>query len=215
MPIKLIKELYYEGKLSTLEIAEKLRVSPWVVIKFMRRMNLPRRTLAETNRIVFERSPVTFRIKQSLSVVDDKLRIAGIMIYWSEGARLNPITRAATVDLANSNPRMVRLFLKFLRRICGIDENRLRVLLYCYADQDQEALKRYWSQITEINLKQFSKPYVRKDFLPEKKGKMKYGLVHIRYCDKKLLIQIEKWIEDYLRINDIRAGTEVDKLGSL
>ena len=31
----------------------------------------------------------------------------------------------------------------------------------------------------------------------EKKLKMPYGLVHIRYSDKKLLLLIKKWIDDY------------------
>ena len=127
------------------------------------------------------------------------MKIAGVMLYWAEGVKPNPANRTWTVDFANSNPRMIKLFPKFLREICGIDEKRLRVLLYCYANQDIEKLKRFWQKITEIPLNQFTKPYVRKNFLPGKKRKMKYGLLHIRYYDKKLLLQIEKWVEEYLK----------------
>jgi hypothetical protein len=45
---------------------------------------------------------------------------------------------------------------------------------------------------------------------------MKYGLVHVRYADKKLLLQIEEWIKEYLKENNkIRVGTEVVKRGTL
>ncbi len=90
------------------------------------------------------------------------------------------------------------IFLKFLRSICGVDENRLRVQLYCYANQNVEALKSYWSEVTRIPLNQFIKPYIRQDFSETKKNKMKYGLIHIRYSDKKLFLQVQNWIKEYL-----------------
>lgn len=199
LPINLIKQLYYKRGLSTLEIAKELSVSPWMVIKFMRKMDLPRRTFSEANAERFKKQPITFCLKKSLSPKDKKLKTAGIMLYWTEGGRSNPKNRTWTVDFANSNPQMVQIFLKFLREICGVDEKRLRVFLYGYPDQDVERLKRYWNRVTKIPLSQFTKPYIRKDYLPEKSGKMKYGLVHIRYCDKKLLLQIEGWIENYIK----------------
>jgi len=55
------------------------------------------------------------------------------MLCWAEGAKTGK-----TVDLANSDPGIVALFLAFLRGICGIAESRLRVLLYAHADQDIE-----------------------------------------------------------------------------
>jgi len=124
------------------------------------------------------------------------------MLYWAEGAKnLGKQVRGGTIDLANSEPRMIQLFLKFLRKICGVNEKRLRGQLYCYANQDIDSLKKHWNEVTRIPLNQFSKPYARKDFLPEKKDKMKYGLIHIRYSDKKLFLQIKEWTEEYLNKN--------------
>jgi Tat protein secretion system quality control protein TatD with DNase activity len=40
-------------------------------------------------------------------------------------------------------------------------------------------------------------------FLLEKQNKMPYGLVHIRYSDKKLLALIQKWTKEYLKENNI------------
>ena len=126
--------------------------------------------------------------------------MAGVLIYWAEGAKFKGMDGVpCTVDLANSDPRMAILFLRFLREICRVDEDKLGVQLYCYADQDIEILKNYWYKRTSISLKKFIKPYVRNDFLPEKSGKMKYGLVHIRYTDKKLLMQIDEWIKEYCK----------------
>jgi len=197
---KLIEKLYHKEKLSSSKIAERLKTTAWTVIGFMVRNNIQRRTFKEANRICFENKPLTFSIKKKLSAGEKELKLAGILIYWAEGAKFKGMDGApCTVDLANSDPRMISLFLRFLREICGIDEKRLGVQLYCYANQDIESLKNFWYKRTKIPLNKFIKPYVRKDFLPEKIGKMKYGLVHIRYTDKKLLRLIDEWIKEYCK----------------
>ena len=165
----------------------------------MREYGLERRSPAETNNIAYIKQEPCYRLKEHLTSEEEKLKVAGIMLYWAEGYKnLGKQIRGGTVDLANSDPEMIKLFIKFLREICGIDENRLKVHLYCYANQNIDSLKKYWRGITGISLKQFIKPYIRNDFLPEKIGKMKYGLVHIVYSDKKLFLQIKKWISQYL-----------------
>lgn len=194
----LIKKLYNEEKLSTVEIAKKLKITPWTVLGFMVRNNIPRRTFKEANKIYFEKKPLTFSIKKQLSEKDKKLKMAGIFLYWAEGAKVNG--KNCGVDFANSDPKMIKIFIRFLKKICRVDEKKLRVFLYCYANQDIENIKNYWYKLTDIPRSQFSKPYIRNDFLPQKSGKMKYGLVHIRYADKKLLYQIDNWIEEYYRV---------------
>jgi hypothetical protein len=201
LPLNLLKRLYYKQELSTIEIAKRFNTNPWIVQKFMIKNGLPRRTFEEANALVFSRKPVTFLIKRNLSPKEKQLKIAGIMLYWAEGNK--ETKRNFTIDFSNSDPKMIHVFLKFLRNICGIDENRLRVLLYCYANQDVKSLKRYWQKITKIPSEQFIKPYVRKDFLPEKSGKMKFGLTHVRYSDKKLFLKIQEWLREYLESNNI------------
>lgn len=196
----LIERLYRKNKLSCSEIAKKLKTTTWTVLGFMARNNIPRRTFKEANRICFNKKPLSFSIKKNLSEKEKELKMAGVFVYWAEGAKFKGMDGVpCTVDLANSDPRMVSLFLRFLREICRVNEDKLGVQLYCYANQDIEGLKNFWYKRTKIPLKKFIKPYVRKDFLPEKTGKMKYGLVHIRYTDKKLLMQIDEWIKDYCK----------------
>lgn len=196
LPINLIKTLYYKERLSTIEIGKKLHVTPWVVLKFMKRMNLSRRTFKEANAIVFAKKPLSFSVKTNLSIREEQLKIAAIMLYWAEGAKPWG-NKACMLDFVNSNSKMVEVFLKFMREICRVSEERFRVQLYCYANQDIENLKKFWYKITSIPLNQFIKPYVRKDFQIEKIGRMEHGLVHVRYCDKKLLKKIGEWINEY------------------
>lgn len=198
LSITTVKNLYYKDGLSSVEIGRKFNVSPWVVIRFMKRNNLSLRTRVESNANAFNRKPLTFSIKKNLLPKEREMKVAGIMLYWAEGGKPYQHARNWTVDLANSDPQMVMLFLRFLREICRVDEKKLSVQLYCYADQNVEVLKGYWSYLTKISLKNFIKPYVRQDFNPNGR-KMEHGLVHIRYCDKKLLLQIDAWIKEYCK----------------
>lgn len=196
-----VKDLYYKKGYSAREVGEFFGRSKSSIYKFMRRHGLPRRPPSETNEIAFNRQLPSFLLKENLSRDEEKLKIAAIMLYWAEGDKnLTKMVRkrGATVDLGNSDPEMIKLFLKFLREICGVDKKRLRVKLYCYANQDVEALKRYWHRIINIPLTQFQKPYIRKDFSSEKIGKTEYGVAHICYSDKKLFLQIQDWIDQYL-----------------
>ena len=196
--VEVIRELYYKKKLSAREVGKTLGRSINSIYGFMKRHNLSRRAPAETNNIAYERQKPSYNLKKKLTPEDEKLKIAGIMLYWAEGAKAQPYKKHWVLDLANSDPKMIKLFLKFLRKICGVNEQKLRVLLYCYINQDVSFLKNYWHKVTNIPLEQFTKPYVREDFLPEKKDKMKYGLVHIRYSDKKLFLQTQEWTKKYL-----------------
>jgi hypothetical protein len=185
--VKTLEKEYLSGK-SVPEIASDHNWSQWTVYKLMRKNNIPRRSFCEINRIRFDNKPLSFRIANNLSRNEEMLRVTGLMIYWAEGSKRTN----HTVDLANSDPSMILLFLKFIKTIYKLDEGRLHVLLYCYSNQNQVELMKYWSELTHIPLNQFSKPYIRNDYNLGKNDRMPYGLVHIRYSDKKLLQQILK-----------------------
>jgi len=117
---------------------------------------------------------------------DKTIATIGVALYWAEGYKTE---RAKGVDFANSDSSMIVAFLKFLRTCYLLDETRLRISLYCYADQDISKLITYWSNLTKVPPSRFQKPYVRQDFREDGR-KMQYGLIHIRYNDKKLLYDI-------------------------
>jgi hypothetical protein len=157
----------------------------------MDKNDIPRRSYSEANYLVNKDKP-RFQIKDVLSSEDASLKIAGIMLYWAEGT-----LKGSTVDFANSDPRMVRVFLKFLREICGVNEDRLRLYLYTYSYLNLNKTKEFWHTVTGIPLSQFTKPYIRNGHLNISKRKLEHGLVHIRYNDKRLLDTIGGWVKEY------------------
>lgn len=189
-----VKKLYYKQRLSVSAVAITLKCSVDAAYYFMRRNGLTRRNGKEHSKVRFESKPNTFNIKQRFSRQEELLCMAGTMLYWGEGFQS---VEASGVDFSNSKPEMVLLFLNFLRTICGVQESKLRAYLYCYSNQNSGELIEFWSKRTKIPKKQFTKPYIRSDFDKAKIDKMKYGLLHVRYYDIKLLQVIRNWIEKY------------------
>ena len=176
-----IKQLYLIDKMSVPMIARQLHYSQWMIYKIMRKNGIERRSRAESFRLRFESTPLSYMPNEILTDQDKALKLAALMLYWAENSKRNH----HTIDFANSDPEMVLIFLECLRRIYGVSEARLRVLLYCYANQPLDDLLTFWSNLTSIPLGQFTKPFVRKDYTL-KHHEMVHGLVHIRYSDQRL-----------------------------
>ncbi|PIP87194.1 hypothetical protein COW81_01580 [Candidatus Campbellbacteria bacterium CG22_combo_CG10-13_8_21_14_all_36_13] len=189
--LTLVREMYNTQNMSMQDIATKLNVSLDSVVYFMRKHKINRRNTSDTNRYKYTLQTPSFSLNSDTT--NEKLLIILAMLYWAEGYKTE---KANGLDFANSDPDMIKTFITALRSVYCLDEGRLRVLLYCYQDQNVKDLISFWSCHTCIPEAQFTKPYIRKD-IKDGGRKMPYGLIHIRYYDKKLLIELKKLIESY------------------
>lgn len=194
--LELVRDLYLNKKLCVREIAEYLIVSSDAVVSFFRRHKIPRRTFSEAQGVSFAKKKPSF----TKNIINTKrlkeLCAMGVMLYWAEGYKGDDT--ATTVDFANSDSFMIQIFLIFLRNVYTLNEKKFRIYLYCYSDQNVLELMKYWSKQTKVPISQFSKPYVRTDFKKDGR-KMKYGMIHVRYHDKKLLLDVKSMIESYVK----------------
>ena len=191
--LEAIKREYLIKGNSVPKLSKRFGLSEDFIYDLMVKHNIPRRNFTEAN--YYLHKDRAFKIKENLSGHDERLKIAGVMLYWAEGSKAS--LKASTVDFANSDPEMIKLFLTFLRKLCGVHEGRLRIFLYTYRrGQNIEKLKAFWSSVTRIPETQFTKPYLRQGNLNKSGRKMLYGLVHIRYADKRLLLLLLKWIKE-------------------
>lgn len=207
-----LRRLYILEQLSSGDIAKRYKVTKYRVIKRLKKYEIPRRSPAESNRIKYFRKPPSYNLKTDLNDDEKMLYNSALMLYWGEGAKT---ASTSNVNLANSDPNIALLFLKALRQVFRIDESKLRVHLYCYANQNVEALMSYWSNLLKVPLEKFIKPYVRQDFDPKKKKRMVHGLVHIVYHDKKLKMKIMNEIDIISKQIQIGQGGRVDNYISL
>jgi len=103
---------YYSSGLNMFEVGKRMGVTGSTINHTMRRNNIPRRTFSEACGITFSKKLPSYTKKTSLSLKEKYLHTATLMLYWAEGAK-----GRHSVDFANSDSKMVTLFLGGLREI--------------------------------------------------------------------------------------------------
>ncbi|MDP8959286.1 MAG: hypothetical protein M3N51_08840 [Actinomycetota bacterium] len=100
--------------------------------------------------------------------------MAGVVLYWGEGSKTSN-----RLELANSDIRLVQVFLRWLDTL-GVDRKvDLGVQLFLHGGQDAEQLKRWWSSETGIPIGCFIKPFVKPEGTGHRTNHLYRGTVRI------------------------------------
>ncbi|MCU0653632.1 MAG: hypothetical protein MUD10_05240 [Candidatus Pacebacteria bacterium] len=132
-------------------------------------------------------------------MTDKELTTIGAMLYACEGTKARRDYRydghfIHSIELTNSDPKIVRTFSLFLKKIIQADWSRVRGQLFIYPDLNGNELVRYWSEVSSIPEGQFQKNIL----LKAKNGKFKanpFGTFKIRYTCKKDFLKLQSMIE--------------------
>jgi hypothetical protein len=101
---------------------------------------------------------------------DRELFIAGLFLYWGEGAK----TMRGTLMVSNTDPEVLRFFLRWLEAL-GAARSKVRVKLHLYVDMDVQKETAFWSDILSISVSQFRNPYIKSSTLSGITYKTGYG----------------------------------------
>jgi len=101
-------------------------------------------------------------------------------LYWAEGSK-----RLANVTFINSDPLMIKIFLKLFREAFDLDESKFRALVHLHDFHDEDKMKTYWAEVSGIPLEQFTKSYIKSHAGLIKRDGYK-GCFRIRYYDVKI-----------------------------
>jgi hypothetical protein len=88
------------------------------------------------------------------------LFLSGLFLYWGEGTKM----QNSSVILTNTNPAMLKLFIRWLR-LLGIERASLKVRLHLYSDMNIGQSIAFWSKELKIPVSQFRKSYIKKTSL--------------------------------------------------
>lgn len=103
-----------------------------------------------------------------------------------------------SVSFTNSDPEMIKVFLRFLREICEVPESKIQAHLRIYKHLSEAEVIKYWKEITSINQNNFKKSYcgISKSSQNKKPyNRLQYGTIQIRVNDTNLFHKITGWIE--------------------
>lgn len=153
---------------------------------------------AQSNRARRERE-ITAIIEGAASEISSTLSreaymLFGAALYWAEG------TKRGMLEFTNSDPLMIYFFVRWLEEVLAISPSTLKAKLNMYAQQDEQELKRFWSDLCGIPPEHFGKSYIKPPSKNVKGNTLYYGTIKVvvpKSMDAKL--RIFGWIEGVMR----------------
>ena len=134
------------------------------------------------------------------SISQRELKLIGIILYLGEGGK----TERGSVRVANSDPQVIKIMMRFFREICKVQEDRFRGHIHTFSHVDIKKTEKYWSSVTKIPQKQFYKTYTKPSASSlQKRNKLPFGTFDIYINDTNLFLTITGWIE---RIKELITG---------
>jgi hypothetical protein len=82
--------------------------------------------------------------------------LAGLFLYWAEGTKMTRYT----VALTNTDPSMLRFFIKWLSAL-GVPQNKLKARLHLYTDMHIEKQTLFWAKELELPRSVFKNTYIK------------------------------------------------------
>ena len=186
-----IVNLYQRG-LSMQEIADKMGWSLHKVSYWLNKCNVPRRLPSEAAYVKWNPNGDPFKIENKLNKNEILLKGLGLGLYLGEGNKASD----HSVRLGNSDPKLIRLFRKFLIKICGIKEEKLRYSLLLFNDANKSNAIDFWNRELDLIPNR-----IKSIFSLKSRGKGTYkkksmtGVLIIEFCNTKLKKEIDKMVE--------------------
>ena len=139
--------------------------------------------------------------------MNDKRRLASLIIWWCEGTKARRDKRwknsyIRPIEVTNTDPKLIKLFMDFVRKDLQIEDIKLKAQIQIHKGDNQEEIEKFWSKISGIPLSQFNKTIVRE--VGKKVGKTR-GTFKVRIYNQKKFEEMEKLLETELE--EISSGS--------
>lgn len=134
----------------------------------------------------------------------DPLHQAGCMLYWAEGTKERNCAK-----LANSDPHMVRFFVRFLRECFRVRNEHLSLRLNVYLGNDLALgdIEAYWLEVLGLPtsaLRRHSIDHFPASSSGRKRNKLPYGVCTVRAGSTRIVQHIYGAIQEYADFDEPR-----------
>ncbi len=123
------------------------------------------------------------------------LLIAGICLYWGEGTKSEK--NNFRLALSNSDPRVIAFYLKFLRTVLLVQEEKIRAGVHLYSSTPRKRTMNFWAHVTGLPVERF---YIVNQISKASKLKrdshfLPYGTAVIKVNGRELFYKLKGMIE--------------------
>ncbi|MBI3534069.1 MAG: hypothetical protein HY072_01080 [Deltaproteobacteria bacterium] len=126
--------------------------------------------------------------------------LLGLGLYIGEGTKA-----FENIRIINSDPAVIKLAVKWFKKICGLADENITVTLHIYPDNNLEECINFWSEVTQLPRRNFRKTQidVRQNKSKIKRNKLPYGTAHIAAISGGVK---EKGVQLYRRMDGWMLG---------
>ncbi len=128
--------------------------------------------------------------------------IIGSVLYWAEGYK-RPVRRKGrevthhVVSLTNSDPVLVKTFLRYLHQWCKVPKKKIKASVRVFPRQSMKKLQYYWERQTGLGRKNFFAPLRTISIFSRRKRQfdhLPHGVIQIRVANTALFHTIMGYI---------------------
>lgn len=140
--------------LAITEISRRLNVAKSSVFYWVRDMEIPvrrkERMITEGMRRGWMKHTKLIELNHHISrkkgekrfgnMSSSKLKAAGVALFWGEGSKKSRYS----LSVVNSDPRLLCVWIRFLREIMSVPVEKISARIYVYPDMDLNKVASYW-----------------------------------------------------------------------
>lgn len=139
--------------------------------------------------------------KEFTELSNEVFFVAGLILYLSEGDKTNN----ARIGLANTDPKIIKFFIKWTNDFLGVAREDIKAQLHLYENMDIEKEKNFWENELGLDKPQFYKSQIRKlqknSFSYKESYRHGTCSIYVMGVEKKreLMMAIQSFIDGYLK----------------
>ncbi|WNO74096.1 hypothetical protein [Streptomyces sp. AM8-1-1] len=92
---------------------------------------------------------------------DRELFIAGVTLYWAEGAKDKPYRRCEVLQFINSDPNVIRVYLRWLE-LLDVPRDRMHFRVSIHESADVAEAERFWADMAGVDASTFQRATLKK-----------------------------------------------------
>ena len=195
--IKQITNVLNVSKSSVSNWVRDIKLSKHALANIEKRLQLGREHAREARleNILNQRSALYEKCRAEILPLSTRdLWIAGLMLYAGEGRKVWNVS-SQPIELTNSEPGILRIFLNFLTKVCNVHRNEINIRLFLYSDINLKKAENFWTRELNIPLRQFQRSFIKQSYSnPSRTRRSKYGTAHIVLYNAELYRKILAWL---------------------
>ncbi|WP_406304642.1 hypothetical protein OHA61_23085 [Streptomyces sp. NBC_00885] len=95
------------------------------------------------------------------SLSDRELFLIGVGLYWAEGAKDKPYRRCEVLQFINSDPNVIKLFLRWLE-LLAVARERMHFRVSIHESADVPEAERFWANLAGVDTSAFQRATLKK-----------------------------------------------------